>query len=73
MYLGTKQDVSSCDRTNVYMYHLDHLLQLPWAHQCARRPPKPRASLHIANIASIAARVKVSPICGYHVTYCIDL
>jgi hypothetical protein len=30
-YLATNQCTQSCDRTNVCMYHLDHLLQLPWA------------------------------------------
>ena len=42
--LATNQYASSCDRTNVCMYHLDHLLQLPWA-QHRRQPPTETARL----------------------------
>jgi hypothetical protein len=38
MNLATSQRAKRRDRTNVYMCHLDHLLQLPWAH-CRRVPP----------------------------------
>jgi hypothetical protein len=31
MNLATNQRAKRRDRTNVYMCHLDHLLQLPWA------------------------------------------
>jgi hypothetical protein len=41
--LATNQRATRRDRTNVCMCHLDHLLQLPWAHLDACRPPKPRA------------------------------
>src|SRR6185437_9838975 len=41
--LGANQRAQGRDRTNVCMCHLDHLLQLPWAHIGACRPPKPRA------------------------------
>jgi hypothetical protein len=36
--LATNQRAQRRDRTNVCMCHLDHLLQLPWAH-CRRVPP----------------------------------
>jgi hypothetical protein len=45
MNLATNQRAKRRDRTNVCMFHLDHLLQLPWAHLRARRPPKPRAPI----------------------------
>ena len=38
MNLATNQRTQRRDRTNVYMCHLDHLLQLPWAH-LRRVPP----------------------------------
>ena len=38
MNLATNQRTKRCDRTNVYMSHLDHLLQLPWADR-QRVPP----------------------------------
>ena len=38
MNLATNQRAQRRDRTNVYMCHLDHLLQLPWAHR-QRVPP----------------------------------
>src|ERR1700733_393986 len=42
--LATNQYAWSCDRTNVYVYHLDHLLQLPWAPH-PRVPPTNAARL----------------------------
>jgi len=36
--LGASQRAQGRDRTNVCMCHLDHLLQLPWAH-IQRVPP----------------------------------
>ena len=45
MNLATNQRAQRRDRTNVCMCHLDHLLQLPWAHFGACRPPKPRANI----------------------------
>jgi hypothetical protein len=47
MNLATNQRAKRRDRTNVYMFHLDHLLQLPWAHFGACRPPKPRAPINM--------------------------
>ena len=38
MNLATNQRAKRRERTNVYVYHLDHLLQLPWA-QRRRVPP----------------------------------
>jgi hypothetical protein len=38
MNLATDQRAKRRDRTNVYMSHLDHLLQLPWAFR-QRVPP----------------------------------
>jgi hypothetical protein len=38
MNLVTNHRAKRRDRTNVYMCHLDHLLQLPWA-ECRRVPP----------------------------------
>lgn len=38
MNLATNQRAQRRDRTNVCMCHLDHLLQLPWAHH-QRVPP----------------------------------
>ncbi len=38
MNLATNQASLSRDRTNVCVCHLDHLLQLPWAHHW-RVPP----------------------------------
>ena len=43
--LATNQRAKRRDRTNVYMSHLDHLLQLPWANVDAYRPPKPRVPI----------------------------
>ena len=42
MNLATNQRAQRRDRTNVYMCHLDHLLQLPWAHH--RRVPPTEAA-----------------------------
>jgi hypothetical protein len=42
--LATHQRAKRRDRTNVYMSHLDHLLQLPWAY-CQRVPPTEAARL----------------------------
>jgi hypothetical protein len=42
MNLATNQRAKRRDRTNVYMCHLDHLLQLPWAHH--RRVPPTEAA-----------------------------
>ena len=42
MNLATNQYAWSRDRTNVCMYHLDHLLQLPWAPH--RRVPPTEAT-----------------------------
>ena len=49
---GTRYELTKClatnpratrrDRTNVYMCHLDHLLQLPWA--CRPRVPPTEAA-----------------------------
>ena len=48
MNLATNQRAQRRDRTNVCMCHLDHLLQLPWAHR-RRVPPteatRPKLSL----------------------------
>jgi hypothetical protein len=48
MNLATNQRAQRRDRTNVRMCHLDHLLQLPWAHR-RRVPPteaaRPKLSL----------------------------
>jgi hypothetical protein len=38
MKLATDQRAQRRDRTNFYVCHLDHLLQLPWAY-CRRVPP----------------------------------
>jgi hypothetical protein len=58
MSLATNQRAQRRDRTNVYMCHLDHLLQLPWAH-CRRVPPTEAARPKlILRMTSIAARVK---------------
>jgi len=58
MNLATNQRAQRRDRTNVCMCHLDHLLQLPWAHP--RRVPPTKAARHRLNsrMTSIAARVK---------------
>jgi hypothetical protein len=42
MNLATNQRAQGRDRTNVCMCHLDHLLQLPWAHR--RRVPPTEAA-----------------------------
>jgi hypothetical protein len=42
MNLATNQRAQRRDRTNVCMCHLDHLLQLPWAHH--RRVPPTEAA-----------------------------
>jgi hypothetical protein len=42
MNLATNQCAQRRDRTNVCMCHLDHLLQLPWAHR--RRVPPTEAA-----------------------------
>jgi hypothetical protein len=42
MNLATNQRAQRRDRTNVYMCHLDHLLQLPRAHR--RRVPPTEAA-----------------------------
>jgi hypothetical protein len=42
MNLAANQRAQRRDRTNVYMCHLDHLLQLPWAHH--RRVPPTEAA-----------------------------
>jgi hypothetical protein len=42
MNLATNQRAKRRDRTNVYMCHLDHLLQLPWA--CHPRVPPTEAA-----------------------------
>ena len=42
MSLATNQRAQRRDRTNVYMCHLDHLLQLPWADR--RRVPPTEAA-----------------------------
>jgi hypothetical protein len=42
MNFATNQRAQRRDRTNVYMCHLDHLLQLPWAHH--RRVPPTEAA-----------------------------
>jgi hypothetical protein len=42
--LGANQRAQRRDRTNVCMCHLDHLLQLPWAH-IQRVPPTGAARL----------------------------
>jgi hypothetical protein len=60
MNLATNQRAQRRDRTNVCMCHLDHLLQLPWAHFGACRPPKPRAPNMSLRMTSITARVKIS-------------
>jgi hypothetical protein len=44
MNLATNQRAQRRDRTNVCMCHLDHLLQLPWAHR-QRVPPTEAARL----------------------------
>ena len=44
MNLTTNQRAKRRDRTNVYMSHLDHLLQLPWAEK-RRVPPTEAARL----------------------------
>jgi hypothetical protein len=59
MNLATNQRAQRRDRTNVYLCHLDHLLQLPWAHVSACRPPKPRAQTDIPRMTEIAAQVKI--------------
>jgi hypothetical protein len=58
MNLVTDQRAQRRDRTNVYMCHVDHLLQLPWAHR-RRVPPTEAARLKLnLRMTSIAARVK---------------
>ena len=42
MNLATNRRAQRRDRTNVCMCHLDHLLQLPWAHH--RRVPPTEAA-----------------------------
>ena len=42
MNLATNQRAQRRDRTNVCVCHLDHLLQLPWAHR--RRVPPTEAA-----------------------------
>jgi hypothetical protein len=42
MNLATHQRAQKRDRTNVYVCHLDHLLQLPWASR--RRVPPTEAA-----------------------------
>jgi hypothetical protein len=42
MNLATNQRAQRRDRTNVYLCHLDHLLQLPRAHR--RRVPPTKAA-----------------------------
>jgi hypothetical protein len=60
MNLATNQRAQRRDRTNVCMCHLDHLLQLPWAHR-RRVPPTEAARLKLnLRMTSIAARVKPS-------------
>src|SRR5271167_428667 len=61
MNLATNHRAQRRDRTNVCMCHLDHLLQLPWAH-CRRVPPTEaaRPKLIFLRMSSIAARVKIS-------------
>jgi hypothetical protein len=56
MNLATSQRAQRRDRTNVCMCHLDHLLQLPWAHR-RRVPPTEaaRPELDALRMASIAA------------------
>ena len=44
MNLATHQRAQGRNRTNVFMSHLDHLLQLPWAHR--RRVPPTEAARH---------------------------
>jgi hypothetical protein len=46
MNLATNQRAQRRDRTNVCMCHLDHLLQLRWAHR-RRTPPTEAARLKI--------------------------
>ena len=59
MNLATNQHAKRRDRTNDYVCHLDHLLQLPWAiHQ--RVPPTEAARpKNISRMNSIAAPVKI--------------
>jgi hypothetical protein len=61
MNLAINQCAQRRDRTNVYMCHLDHLLQLPWAH-CRRLPPTEAARPKIdkPRMTSIGTPVKVS-------------
>ena len=61
MNLATNPRAKRRDRTNVYMCHLDHLLQLPWAH--SRRVPPTEAARRkpiCGRMTEIAARVKNS-------------
>ncbi len=60
MNLAANQAPFRRDRTNVYMCHLDHLLQLLRAHH-RRVPPTEaaRPKIDVPRMTSIAARVKV--------------
>ena len=55
---ATNQRAQRRDRTNVCMCHLDHLLQLPWAH-CRRMPPT-EAVRPMSNHADMAAAAQNS-------------
>ena len=60
MNLATNRRAQRRDRTNAYMCHLDHLLQLPWAHHW-RVPPTEAARPDLTlRMTSIATRVKIS-------------
>jgi hypothetical protein len=60
---ATNHRATRRDRTNVYMCHVDHLLQLPWAH-CRRVPPTEaaRPQSDRSRMTLIAMPVKISPL-----------
>jgi hypothetical protein len=60
MNLAINQRAQRRDRTNVFMCHLDHLLQLPWAHRRRVPPTEAAPQIDILRMTSIAARVKTS-------------
>ena len=61
MNLATNQRAQRRDRTNDYVCHLDHLLQLPWAdHRRAPPTEAARPKSIFLRMTSIAAPVKIS-------------
>jgi hypothetical protein len=61
MNLATNQCAKRRDRTNVFMCHVDHLLQLPWAQLQARAAHlSPAPQTNNLRMISIATPVKIS-------------